>query len=146
VFIGPAIHEQHVEEVRHVAGIGIGREQLVHELEALVFRVIGKVRAGLVVGWDDASQVDVDAAQEFIVRGPWRRRFLQAFANVLVDPLMKWRLRDGDVRNKNQCHARNSERPGHAATPETNQAGNAIRAGGYAVKLPAGLGVSRTIS
>ncbi len=42
VLVGPAIHQQHVEEVGHVAGVTLAGQQFIDELDALVQRFVGE--------------------------------------------------------------------------------------------------------
>ena len=69
VLVGPALHEHHVEDVGHVAGVFRAGEQAVDEAGTPIRGRILEEGAGLGRGGDGAREIEGDPAQEFGVGG-----------------------------------------------------------------------------
>ena len=69
VEVGPPLHQHHVEDLLHPAGVDRTLEQAVHECLALVWRGIVQERASLGGGGDHPGQIEPDPPQELTIGG-----------------------------------------------------------------------------
>ena len=59
MFVGSAVHEEHVEQVGHVPGKRFASQKTIYELLAFIRRFVVQERLGVSNAGDDAGQVEI---------------------------------------------------------------------------------------